>query len=357
MTASYCDAGRRIPLFRLRIVVYLLLGLIAVDAVVAAYAPVWAAYDPEEYRERLDACRRRPHDLVVVGGSTVGEGIDPAVLSGTVRDGCSLDRVFALGLPGATTSEVWHAVEHGLPTPPRALVYGITASDLNDARHEPEGARQLMDVGDLLASTDVRAASRSARHYARAAVGRLWNLHRYRNGIRLATADAVESMWPGPFAEAAAEARAGLAFSAALRRDDGFAPRPDAQVRRFDELKAGGSLGPPFHFLDNYRIGGEHTACLNRLLAWADARGVELLLVDMPVSADLDCRLHPEEFAAFRRFLGELERGRGVPVLRATREAVGLTDADFADVIHLNGSGTAKLSRWLRLVLDSQPTR
>jgi hypothetical protein len=353
MTASCPDAERGTLLLRLRVVLYLVLGLVAVDALVAAYAPVWSSYDPEEYRERLEACRRRPHDLVIVGGSTVGEGIDPTVLSGTVHQGYPLDRVFALGMPGATTSEVWHGVKHGLPTPPRVLVYGVTASDLNDGRHEPEGPRNLMGVGDLLACTDAGVAGRSARHWTRAAVGRIWNLHRYRNGIRLWAADRFDGLWPGPFADAAAEARTGLAFSAALRRDDGFAPRPDAQLRRFDELKAAGSLGPPFHFLDNYRTGGEHTACLNRLLAWAEAHGVELLLVDMPVSADLDGRLYPTEFAAFRRFLTELETERGVRVLRATREAVGLTDADFADVVHLNGSGTAKLSRWLRGYLES----
>jgi hypothetical protein len=353
MTASSPEAERGTLLLQLRVVVYVVLGLVAVDAVVAAYAPVWASYDPEEYRERLEACRRRPHDLVVVGGSTVGEGIDPAVLAGTVRNGYQLDRVFALGMPGATTSEVWHGVEHGLPTPPHVLVYGITASDLNDGRHEPEGARHLMSVGDVLACTDAGVAARSARHWTRSAVGRLWNLHRYRNGIRLWAADRFDGLWPGTFADAAAEAHTGLAFSAALRRGDGFAPRPDAQLRRLDELKAGGSLGPPFHFLDKYRIGGEHTTCLNRLLAWADTHGVELILVDMPVSADLDGRLHPSEFAAFRRFLSELERDRRVRVLRATREAVGLTDADFADVVHLNGSGTSKLSRWLRRSLET----
>lgn len=346
---------------RLRVVVYLILGLVAVDVVVAANHTVWSAYDPEEYRERLDACRRHPHDLVIVGGSTVGEGIDPTVLAGLVRHGCPLDRVFALGMPGATTSEVWHGVEHGLPTPPRLLVYGVTASDLNENRHEPEGARHLASVGDLLdtARTRPAVAQRSARHFARARFGRLWNLHRYRNGIRLWAADSVESIWPGLFPEAVDEARKGLAFCAALRQDHGFAPRPDAQVRRLDELKAAGSLGQPFRFLDNYRTGGEHLTCLHRLLDWAETHRVEVLLVDMPVSADLEERLRPHAFVTFRALLADLQRERNVPVLHASRDALGLTDADFADVVHLNGAGTAKLSRWLRGALEdsSETTR
>lgn len=341
---------------RLRVVVFLLLGLLAVDVVLAAHSSIWTAYDPEEYRERLESCRRRPHDLVIAGGSTVGEGIDPTLLTGVVHRGHRLERVFALGLPGGTTSDVWHGVRHGLPTPPRVLVYGITASDLNDARHEPEGARSLMGGDDLLAAfhSEPAVGLRCARHSIRAVVGRVWNLYRYRNGIRLWTADRVESLWPGLFPEAVVEARQGLAFSAALRQDHGFAPRPDAVVRRFDELKAGGSLGPPFHFLDRYRTGGEHTTCLHRLFAWAEQNQVELILLDMPVSADLDQRIHPEEFAAFRRTLADLELKRNVQVLRPTREAVRLSDADFADIVHLNGSGATKLSQWLRHALEAE---
>ncbi|HET6573999.1 MAG TPA: hypothetical protein VFG68_10385, partial [Fimbriiglobus sp.] len=40
--------------------------------------------------------------------------------------------------------------------------------------------------------------------------------------------------------------------------------------------------------------------------------------------------------------------GPQVTVLRATREAVGLTDRHFADLIHLNAVGARMLSEWLR---------
>src|SRR5262249_39418107 len=136
-------------------------------------------------------------------------------------------------------------------------------------------------------------------------------------------------------------------FTAALRRDDGFAPRPDAQVRRLDQLKAAGSYGPPFHFLDNYRL-GDHLACLRCLLDWCAERGVPVVLLDMPVSADLEERFHPSAFARYREVLADLQRRRGARVLSASRAALGLTDADFADLIHLNASGTARLIAWLR---------
>jgi hypothetical protein len=337
---------------RYRVLVYLLAGLLAVDLAVAAGRRLWHSYDPDEYRERLLACRRRPHDLVVVGGSTVGEGIDPRVLAGVTWQGRRLDDVFSLGLPGATTSEVWLAVRNGLPAPARLLVYGITASDLNDDRNEPHGPRSLMTTADLADwyRHHPGRASWAVKYYLRERLTRLWSLYHHRNGIRLWAADQVERLWPGSFPEAAEEARTALRFTAALRRDDGFAPRPDAQVRRLDRLKADGSYGPPFHFLDNYRL-GDYLACLHCLLDWCKERGVAVVLVDMPVSADLE-RFHPREFARYREVLADVQRRRGVRVLSARREVLGLTDADFADLIHLNASGTGRLSAWVRRQLS-----
>jgi hypothetical protein len=342
---------------RYRVLFYLLAALVVLDLVVAGQRRLWHTYDPDEYRERLLACRRRPHDLVVVGGSTVGEGIDPTVLSGVSWHGQRLDDVFSLGLPGATTSEVWVAVRNGLPASPRLLVYGITASDLNDNRNEPHGPRSLMTAADLADwfRHHRSRATWAVRNYLRERLGRLWSLSYYRNGIRLWAADQAEHLWPGLFPEAATEARTALSFTAAVRQDHGFAPRPDAQVRRLDQLKAAGSYGPPFHFLDNYRL-GEYLSCLHCLLDWCEQRGVAVVLLDMPVSADLEERFHPAEFARYREMLAELQRRRGVRILSAGRATLGLTDADFADLIHLNASGTARLSGWLRRQLaDERP--
>jgi hypothetical protein len=338
---------------RYRVAFYLLLGLVALDFAVGAHSQLWRAYDPDEYRERLAGCLRQPHDLVAVGGSPVAEGVDPAALRGLCWQGRSIQRPYNLGLLGATTSEVWHCVEHGLIAPPRLLVYGITASDLNDSRDEPEGPRHLMTRADVAswASRRPGALEWCARQYGWERLGRLWKLYYYRNGIRLWAADRVGRLWPGAFAEAAAEARRGLARSAALHCDDGYAPDPAAQARSLDQLKAGGSFGPPITFLDRYRL-GEHLGHLHRLLDWAGEHGTAVILLDMPVSADLEERLHPREFAAYRAALAEVERGRHVHVLRASRVAVGLDDRDFADLIHLNARGTARLGAWLRQQLE-----
>jgi hypothetical protein len=339
---------------RYRVILYFLLGLVLVDGVLAAHRKVWRAYDPDDYLLRARGCRRGIWDLVIVGGSPVSEGIDPSLLAGLYWQGERLERVYNLGLPGATTSEVWHAVEHGIAQPPRLLLYGISASDLNDGRDEPHGPRSLMDLEDLPRWFHYRPQAREwcLRNFFQGRLGQVWSLYRYRNGIRMWAADQIERLRPGTCAEAAAEARRGLWYGAAIQQGHGFAQRREFQVSRLDFLRAAGAIKPRFPYLDDYHVGG-HLAYLHHLLDWAESRSVKVVLVDMPVSADLEERIHPQAFRIFRDTLAEVARNRGVAVLHASRQALGLSDSDFADLIHLNINGTIRLSQWLRSTLTN----
>jgi hypothetical protein len=58
--------------------------------------------------------------------------------------------------------------------------------------------------------------------------------------------------------------------------------------------------------------------------------------------------MYPAAFAEYRGRLAEVEHDRGLTVVRAPREAVGLSDALFADLIHLNATGAQVFSHWLR---------
>jgi hypothetical protein len=318
---------------------YVALGLAAVDALVARFADVWRAYEEHPYREKLRACRAQPWDLVIVGGSPAAYALDPAVLAGLRWQGQPLDRVFNLGLMLGTTAEVYHATLRGLPTPPRLLLYGIAASDLNDDRVEPNGPRKLMNLGDAVRWCWQRPAFAGwcVRHFLDERCARLWKLYYYRCGISGWVADEAERIWSG---------------------QPPAAPRPPPLVVKvdptecLDQLRAAGKVKDDFPFLENYRIGA-YLTYLHRLLDWGQQHGVPVVLVDLPVPADLEHRC-PEPFVAYRAVLADLERTRGVPILRASREAVGLTDAHFADLIHLNLWGKARLSAWVRQRLGAQ---
>ena len=336
-----------------RISLLFLLGLIGLDLVVHAFRSTWRRYDPDEYRERVRACRDGAWDLVVFGGSPVHEGIDPALLRGVSWRGTPLRRVFNCGLEGATASDTCLAVEQGLTTPPRLLVYGITASDVNDARGEPHGPRMLMGPADLATAWQLRpqATEWTTRHWLIGRASRSWNLYHYRHGIRLWLADQFPSFAP----ETAAEVQNNLRISTAIATNSGYAPRPEMRVRRLDRLKSRGWTGMPFKFLASYRLGG-HFRYVERILDWAETHGTTAVLVDMPVSADLEEIHFASDFQSYRQALRGLAASRDVRVVWATRQAIGLTDADFADLIHLNAVGSKRFSTWLRAQIEGWQT-
>jgi hypothetical protein len=351
MMGGAAEADRSRGWLRFRVVLFFALGLAALDAVLASQRALWRAYDPDEYKIKVHECIAHRRDLIVAGGSPVGEGIDPAILAGTRWNGQALQDVFNLGLSGATTSTVWQAVHHGIGAPPHLLVYGITATDLNDGRDEFCGLRSLMDIGDVVEWVRQRpeAANFSVRQYIYGKCSRSWNLYHFRNAIRLCAADQIERVAPGTCSDAAEEGRIALRWSTALTHGNGFAPRADIHSRTLTQLKAAGTV-PPFIFLDHFHLGG-HLRYLHKLLDWGESHGVPVILLDMPVSADL-ARTYPAEFAAYCRVLADVEQTRQVRVLRPSREALLLNDDDFGDLIHLNAQGTAKLSEWLRQQLD-----
>jgi hypothetical protein len=333
---------------RFRPAAWFLAALVLVDCGVVLFRDTWQRHSPDDYTEKLNGCRSRPRNFVLAGGSPVAEGLDPDVEAGVRWRGVELRDGYAIGLSGATTTETYYAVTHGCPTPPRLLVYGITASDLNDARQEPHGPYSLMTVADWAewVRTKPESAEWVTRHFFQGRLARCWAAFRYRHGIRMWAAATADRWFPGYCPEAAKEAGELRRYSAALRSGNGYSPAEGFVSSRYDEAKATGRKLPPFGFLDKYRT-GSHLKYLHKLADWAAAGGTDLVLLDMPVTADLEAKF-PAAMAEYGRRLAEFESDRKVTVLRATRRAVGLDDGHFADLIHLNGEGARKLSAWLR---------
>lgn len=342
---------------RFRAIAWFIAALVALDAVVAANARRWESYDLNPYRERLARCRERAWDVLVVGGSPAMCGIDPALLVGATWRGRPLESGYNLGLPLATASEVCLAVEHAVTSPPRLMIYAVSATDLNDARLEPQGPRAIMSALDAArwAILRPRDGEWCARHFASECVGNAWQLYRWRNGIRLWAADVVERCCPGWCPDLASTARINAQVIGELRSGTGYRQAPiEAPQVRLDLWKAAGMPCDRLSFLEPYRIGGGHTTYLHRLLESAGRQHVPVLLVDLPVPSDLDERLYPREYGRYRAALARTASQFGVPLLSPSRQAVGLGDAEYSDLIHLNAAGAARLSTWLRAAIDER---
>lgn len=349
-------ARARMFVRRYRVIVWSLAALVALDIAIGINRDRWQTYDLNPYRERLARCRAGAWDVIVVGGSPAMCGIDPERLTGATWNGQPLTSGYNLGLPLATASEVCLAVERAVTTPPRLLIYAASATDFNDARLEPQGPRSIMAPADVArwALARPRDCEWCLRHFFSECCGNLWQLYRHRSGIRLWAADTVERLSPGWCPELAAEARLKSGVVVELRSGTGYRHAPaETPAARLDLWKAAGQPVDRLPFLEPYRLGGGHAQYLERLLDWAAQRNVEVLLIDLPVPADLDERLYPREYAAYRALLARVAEERGLTVVSAGRAQLGLGDADFSDLIHLNSTGAARLSDWLRQTIEA----
>ena len=207
---------------------------------------------------------------------------------------------------------------------------------------------------ELAAVARPRSAAWYAWNFGSERAARIWQLYYHRRGIRLCLAEATDRILPGAFPADAAEARCGIVVSTALRTGNGFTGHPPVTPAvRLDAQKAAGQVPESFLFMNRYRVGPAYMACLDRMLVRAARQNVPVLIVDMPVPADLTSacirpNTQPTEAPCLRR-----PRPTASRCSMPTRSAVGLTDADFSDLIHLNGNGAAKLSAWLRTVVTA----
>ncbi len=335
----------------------LLACLAALDLAARPLVPVWERHSPDDYAERLAGAARAPRDLLFVGGSPVSEGLDPAAFAGTPWRGAPITSPYSLGLPGGTATDFAFALRSTVEAtgaPPRLVVYGAAPTDLNDARNEPHGAYSLWGTRDWLDCWHTRPDSRSwaTRRFSEGQVRQLSAVWTHRHGIRMSAAAALERLSPGAAGPAGVEMRKNLAYSDALRSGLGYAPAAHYVSARYDLDKLAGKPPAPFGFLDKYRAGG-HAQYLDRMAEWCAGWGGAFVVVRMPVTTDLEAK-YPAELALFE---AEFARFRAaypaVRVLDAARPTVGLTDADFGDIIHLNGVGCGKLSRFVRAELEA----
>ncbi len=334
------------PVRRGRVLLWCLVTLVAFDYLVLAFDTTWKRYSPDDYSLRVEECAQHPHDIVFAGGSPIAEGVDPEILGSISWHTFEIGDYYNLGLSGGTTSDIYFGVKHACAVPPKVLVYGITASDLNDSRHEPHGVQSFMtrdDVADWC-RTRPDAAEWATRHYAKGKLAKASALYQHRFGIRMWAASRCEELAPGSCPESAAEANRQLAIDTALHRGTGYAPTQWFTSRSYDDMKRGGWVAPPFDYLARYKT-GSHLKYLHRLLDWAEEHDVEVVLIDMPVTADLEAR-HSAEFAEYRRHLADVKRTRGVTVLSGVEAE--LDDGHFADLIHMNRAGTLQFCAWLR---------
>ncbi|MGL6074686.1 MAG: hypothetical protein ACRC8S_11040 [Fimbriiglobus sp.] len=325
-------------------VLALAMALVLIDIGIRLNADLWERHSPDDYSARIDGCAKETRDFVIIGGSPVSEGLIPGEIKGVRFRNETLSNGYAVGLPGGTLTDMYYAVRHACPTAPKVLIYGVSMTDMNDSRNEPHGPYSIYNFSDLhdLSATRPEATSWNARKFAEGQARCIWAAFRYRHGLRMAASYALHG-------EVAKEAQQLRDYADAMPAGQGYAPAPWFVEARYDLRKQAKAPMAPFEFLAKYKL-GSHAKYLPKLVEWCQAHNTQLVLVLMPMTQDLETK-YAAEYAQFQA-LRPSWNWPGVVTLDTHRDRVGLTDADFADIIHLNGTGAKKLSRWVRRELE-----
>jgi hypothetical protein len=287
------------------------------------------AWPSPELQKKYDqivarAASHQPTDVVLVGDSMMDAAGDPAELA--AAGGPSA--IYNASIAGETLPTIadWTTKVVVPRLHPKLVVVGFSSNELNPAVLLPgagyaayrrsRAAQAARGTGDLVDRAD--------------AFLRQWSyLYRYRDSLRFPLGRGN----PGATFDPALTVNGhDLAFV-----NQGYLAGSLAHAKTI----VIGVLAA----LRGFKVGPDNVAILQNMLAALHRQGVAVLLVAMPVTADL-VSLHPGGAPTYNgaiATLGTIAQGSGAGFAEPGVWPI----SDFADPVHLNGVGTARFSAYL----------
>ncbi len=324
--------GRRRPGGILPIVVVLVVLLLAEGAVRAgrsqlAEPELWPTPELQDKYTRIEALADlggRP-DVVLVGDSMMDAGGDAAALGRAGGLG-----VYNASISGETLPVIadWTTMVVMPRLRPKVVVLGLSSNELNPRVLAPETGvaayrasrvvRVAQGTGSLVDRADAVLAERSM-------------LYRYRSSLRRPL--GAKPVDPDAFVPKLTPEGHNVAFA-----DVGY-------LQKYNPVQAQAVIQGVVGAHAGFTVNPENVAILQELIRSVRRQGARVLLVAMPVTANL-LGYHPRGAAdyedAMTAFAGAAERSG------ATFVQPGIwPDEQFADPVHVNGAGAARLTDYL----------
>ncbi len=316
-------------------VMVVLLAEVAVRIAQPALATpsAWPTPELENKYDQMSA-RAASHqttDAVLVGDSMMDAGGDPDGLAAARGD----SRIYNASVAGETLPTIvqWTTRVVVPRLHPRVVVIGLSSNELNPASLAPSSG-----IAAYQHSRAARAAEGLGDPVDRAdAFLRRWSmLYRYRNELR-------SPMHQRPSPEAAqfdpklSSNGQDLAFSGSRYLEPGG-------VKHARLVDAGVTAA-----LKGFTVSNRNVAVLTKMITTLRAHAIEVVLIAMPVTADL-VSFHPAGAADYQWAMSSFMS------IAASSDAVFAEPgvwptSEFADPVHLNGSGTARFSAYLAPLL------
>jgi hypothetical protein len=285
--------------------------------------------------------QRVPADILFLGTSKINTAVIPAVIESELSE--RLGRpvtAFCLGQPGTSAFTSWQVLRDVVASngSPAVVVLELSPASLNaNHGHVPRDLRSYCSLGDL-----VEAAPwiDSGKRLVAASGGAF-------RGLSTCTLFATRALyWDSVQPRIEKLAR---------KRGAQFGPRRWQQRRLSDlteeqqqELMRDALPWGRHEYMDQYEIGGAPEAAFRSICRLTRDRGIPLVVLDPPVADRYGRRIAtPGESSEFRSYLDRAAQTCSFERIELDPASLGLTDADFLDLTHLNWDGAATLSRHL----------
>jgi len=283
---------------------------------------VWHSWEAQRKAEQMAAFSRRvPRaDVVMLGTSMVNNGIDPEVFKQLTG---ARGLVYNAGL-GAAVPAVTRRWEHDVVLPrlhPRRVVIGVSSIDVASG----VGATSVLDLYRKASAARLAAGTASPIERVDNALAQHSRIWRYRTVLR-SPVDLVHAL-RGKHTPNEGDAIGRFGRSTIRSRD-----RYERQRRSRRNAERRNLAG--------FTIGAQNLRDLTAEIADLRRSGVDVALVEMPVTAEYES-FHPNGSADYLRFVAAVDALARRTHTRFLPMRGEITDhALFADDNHLNGAGT-----------------
>lgn len=285
--------------------------------------------------------QRVPADILFLGSSKINAAVIPAVIESELS--ATLGRpvtAFCLGQPGTSAFTSWQVLRDVVASngSPKVVVLELSAASLNaNHGHIPRDLSSYCSLGDLVeAAPWINSPERLV-----AATGGAFR------GLTTCALSATRGFyWESvrPRAEALAT-KHGAQFGPRRRQQRRLSDLTEKQQQQLtrDALSWG-----RHEYMDRYEIGGAPEAAFRSICRLTRERRIPLVVLDPPVADRYGRRIAtPNESREFQRYLDRAAQTCSFERVELDPAELGLTDADFLNLTHLNWEGAATVSRHL----------
>jgi hypothetical protein len=273
-------------------------------------------------------------DVILMGNSRVQAGLDPSLLVHRAEDQFQQPvTVLNLGLVGGTPQPNYWLLKNIIQSnkQPKLIIYGATEFEFNpnskvERWNYADELATLGDYGDIFPDM-----SRHIDMQLNFLVGRVWQLYRYRNALNILIPD---TLYPDGSATSDAPVEDALGFIPINHVMNSI----DVRKMRYTYLEDPG-------YVRSYTVQGYEADRFEQLLQLAQARGIRMIVINMPITRVHETFLPPGGYDSYRNYLKTITAKYGVEFVDYNNHDLWTEPDDFADTHHMNRVGAKKLSQ------------